>query len=84
MPNSQDENKPKTTWIVQLTPEQAEDVQKAYEASSKNFYKEIAERMSKLQPDDIAELLAKGTPKPPNKHEWASKVFMAGFSKTIS
>ena len=80
MPN--DKTKPATTWIVQLSEEQALAVDKAYKAHAENFYTEVAERMKNLSVEDLANFLAQGTPKPPNKHDWASAIFMKGFQST--
>jgi len=80
MPN--DKSKPATTWIVQLSDEQAAAVDKAYKAHAENFYTEVAGRMQKLSVEELADFLAKGTPKPPNKHDWATAIFMKGFQTT--
>lgn len=77
MPN--DKSKPATTWIVQLSEEEALAVDKAYKAHADYFYKDVASRMQKLSVEELADFLAQGTPKPPNKHDWASAIFMKGF-----
>jgi|MDTB01.2.fsa_nt_gb ABC-type transporter MlaC component len=78
------DDKSKGTWIIKLTDEQAIMVEKAFEASAEKFYSNILEEMKGKPASEVAAVLADKDTTPPNKHEWATKLFLDGLAKSNS
>ena len=80
--SSEEEKKKKefaNTWIVQLDDAEAEVITKRYNEMEQNFVGNEAERISKLSVEEIKAMLQNGTPKAPNKHDFATEIFLLGW-----
>lgn len=78
---SEDETKKEfaNTWIVQLADAEAEVITKRYNEMEQNFVGNEAERISKLSVEEIKAMLQNGPRKAPNKHDFATEIFLLGW-----
>ena len=67
------------TWIVQLDDDVAKEVSTTYDNMERSFLHDEAQRISKLSVDEIKALLENGPRKAPNKHDFATKIFLLGW-----